>query len=449
MSVPSLQSGIDRAGSPMALLWREQVPPWRPPVVEPEYSGWRVEQAAWRETVAISDLSYHMFDTVIEGPDAVRMLSELSANDYTRFAVHQAKQFLPVTAEGWIVNDGILLRETAERFVLSGVPPAHRWVRYHAERGGYDVEVRTIQVRTDAAQDFEPGGAPERFRFQLQGPRATDLVAAVFAGPLPPTKFFHATPVSLQGRSLLALRHGMAGEPGYELIGDYRDAALVKEHLMRVGEHLGLEHVGSIAYPTSGPESGWIPCPVPAIYTAPELDAYRQWVPLLSYEGQNHLYGSHFSADVEDYYVTPFELGYGRLVSFDHDFLGRDALVRRAREQRRRRVTLVYDVADVEAKLGRDHGIVYTLACHRVEDSRGRLLGTTAATAFVDPLGTLVGLAVVDCDRAEPGTDVRVVWGNHPGPGAPDDVTESFPRVRATVEVTPYGAFARAGYRRN
>jgi vanillate/3-O-methylgallate O-demethylase len=79
--------------------------------------------------VAISDLSYHMWDTFVEGPDASRLLCELSANDYRSFAIGQAKQFLPVTPRGRIVNDGILLRERENRYVLSGVPPTHRFAR--------------------------------------------------------------------------------------------------------------------------------------------------------------------------------------------------------------------------------------------------------------------------------------------------------------------------------
>ena len=32
------------------------------------------------------------------------------------------------------------------------------------------------------------------------------------------------------------------------------------------------------------------------------------------------------SNNIEDYYMTPYELGYGPFVKFDHDFIGREAL---------------------------------------------------------------------------------------------------------------------------
>ena len=97
MGAPSLQDGIDKAGSPIRLLWRQNPEPWNPENIEPEYAGWRAEQRAWHDGVSLSDLSHHMFDTFIEGPDATRLLSAVSANNYETFAVGQAKQFVPVS----------------------------------------------------------------------------------------------------------------------------------------------------------------------------------------------------------------------------------------------------------------------------------------------------------------------------------------------------------------
>ena len=62
---------------------------------------------------------------------------------------------------------------------------------------------------------MRPGGNdPWQFRYQVQGPRARDLVETVFGGPLPPAKFFHTTPVTLDGMSFSALRHTWPGRTG-------------------------------------------------------------------------------------------------------------------------------------------------------------------------------------------------------------------------------------------
>ena len=85
---------------------------------------------------------------------------------------------------------------TAEdRYTLTGPPASQSWVLFHGQRGGYDV-----RFRDDPDSEFRPGD-PVLFRYQVQGPNALALVEAVFGGPLPETKFFHAAPVTLDGPS--------------------------------------------------------------------------------------------------------------------------------------------------------------------------------------------------------------------------------------------------------
>jgi vanillate/3-O-methylgallate O-demethylase len=443
MAAPSLQDGIDQARSPVRLLWRVNPAPWNPENIEPEYAGWRQEQAAWHTGVSLSDLSHHMFDTVIEGPDATRLLAAVSANNYESFAVGQAKQFVPVAASGNIVTDGILLREAPERYTLSGIPAAQNWVKYHGEKGGYDVA-----FATDPSSAFRGGGDPGLFRYQVQGPLARELAEAVFGGPLPPAKFFHSVPVTLDGRTFRALRHNMAGQDGFEFIGGWEHAAAVKERLLGAGEQFGLVHVGALAYASASVESGWIPSPVPAIYADPDLREYREWLPLYGIEGQRPLNGSFFSADIEDYYCTPYELGYGRSISFNHDFIGRAALERARDAVRRTKVTLVLDAGDVREVLGADLGYYLTYARHRVE-AGPVLAGLTYQTATIDPVGAILSLTLISEQYAEPGTEVSVVWGEHPGPGTDPDADLGFPRIRATVAPAPYDPHARTRYRRD
>jgi vanillate/3-O-methylgallate O-demethylase len=437
---PSLQDGIDQAGSPIKLLWKQNPEPWVPPRVAPEYVGWRAEQAAWVDAVALMDLSYHMWDTFIEGPDALRLLRDVSANNFENFAINQAKQFVPVTENGHIISDGILLRIAEDRFSLTGRPSAQTWVTWHAQQGGYDVNLRSDKDVRD------PNGSPELFRYQVQGPLAAQLIETAFGGPIPETRFFHSSLVSLGGVSFRALRHGMAGQPGFEFIGDYKDAPVVKAALEKAGEPLGLVHVGALAYPTAQTESGWIPAPTPGIYSDPRHLEYRKWLSLFTPDGQQPLHGSFFSENIEDYYLNPYELDYGRSISFNHDFIGRDALEAAKKETRTHKVTLVLDPTEVRELLGEDHDIVITRARQRVERD-AELIGKTHFSSYNEPIGTLLSLAVIDEAHMEPGTDVTVVWGDHAGPGTSPDADLGFPRLNAKVAPAPYNQYARTGYR--
>lgn len=440
---PNLQQGIDEAGLPIKLLWKPGFPAWKPPVIPDEFVGWREEQASSYEGVGLSDLSHHMRDLFISGPDATRLLSDVSANNYEEFAVNQAKQFVPVAQDGRIVQDGILLREADDRYVLSGPPASQNWVMFHAQKGGYDVE-----LVDDPSSEFRfTGGPPVLFRYQVQGPRALALVEHVFGGPIPETKFFHSTPVSLDGRSLRALRHGMSGQPGYEFIGNYEDGEYVKEALLEAGHEYGLIQIGALAYSTNGIESGWIPTPTPAIYTDPGLREYREWLPIFSFEGQRGINGTWFSEDIEDYYVSPYELGYGRSISFNHDFIGRDALEARKDDVPRTKVTLELNPDDAREAVGDDFWNSY--ARYRIEDGDGAWVGMTFYTARIARHATVLALSLVDNGVAAPGSEVTLVFGEHPGPGNDARGDFDFQRLRATVQPSPYDEFARTEYRKD
>lgn len=427
----------------MRLVWQPDAPPFKVPVIQPEYAGWREEQAACSQGVTLSDLSHHMTDLFVEGPDATRLLSAVSANDYGSFAVGQAKQFVPVTAEGYIVTDGILMREGPDRYVLSGVPAAQNWVQYHASRGGYDV-----RVAVDPDSALRRGGDPVLFRFQLQGPRTPELIERAFAEPLPKIRFFHSAPVWLAGMTFRAFRHGMAGQLGYEFIGRWQDGEPVKEALLRAGKAVGLVRVGGLAYATNGIESGWIPTPTPGIYTAPELEGYRRFLSAHSYEGMKPLHGSFFSERIEDYYASPYELGYAQSISFNHEFIGRAALERLRERVKRTKVTLVFDPHEVRDVFGPNPGYLLSYGRYRVE-AEAALAGMTFYSAWIDPVGTILSLALIDRHCSAPGTEVTVVWGEHSGMDASSSADARFARLSATVQVAPYNEFARTQYRRN
>ena len=140
----------------------------------------------------------------------------------------------------------------------------------------------------------------------------------------------------------------MAGAPGLELWGPYESYEKVRNAIMEAGQEFGLVQVGSRAYAANTLESGWIPSPLPAIYSGEELRPYREWLGLDSYEATNALAGSFVSESIEDYYLNPWELGYGSFVKFDHDFIGREALEGVDSSAQRKKVTLAWNAEDVE-----------------------------------------------------------------------------------------------------
>lgn len=67
MGFESLEAAIERVGSPVELLRNAPARPHTFPVA-PEFTNWRSEQKAWRESCALLDQSHHMTDLFIKGP---------------------------------------------------------------------------------------------------------------------------------------------------------------------------------------------------------------------------------------------------------------------------------------------------------------------------------------------------------------------------------------------
>jgi syringate O-demethylase len=327
------------------------------------------------------------------------------------------------------------------------------WVTYHAETGGYDVSIEFDQrsaLRTD--------GRRKHYRFQVQGPNAMRVIEKLLGQAPPDLKFFNLTTVTIAGKEVRALRHGMAGQPGWELFGAWDEGEPVRRAIVEAGEEFGLRQVGGRAYSSNALESGWIPSPLPAVYSGDELKAYREWLPAAGYEGAASIGGSFYSDDIEDYYFTPWDLGYGHLVKFDHDFIGREALERIADGEHRHKVTLALNDDDVTETIGTMLGsgprakfidwpsAVYSMHPFDRVTADGETVGVSTWIGYSANEGKMLTLAVVDPDYAEPGTEVVFVWGESDRTAKPTVEEHVQTEIRALVSPVPYVEAVRKGY---
>ena len=460
MSENTLQDVLDNSGDVVEHLRNVQVGAYVYPVVASEFTNWRREVRAWRETAVLFDQTHHMDNLCLSGKDAFRLISDTAINSMASFPVNKAKQYVPVTPAGHVIGDGILFREADDEFVYVGRSPAANWLMYHAETGDYDVD-----VRIDRRSPSRPMGRAvtrDCWRFQIQGPRAWDVIEKVNGGPLEKLKFFNMSHMNVDGTQVRTLRHGMAGAPGLELWGPYEDYFRIREAILEAGAELGIEAAGARAYSCNTLESGWIPSPLPAIYTGEELRGYREWLGADSYEANSAIAGSFVSTDIEDYYSTPWELGYGGFIKHDHDFIGSDALKAMDPESKRKKVTLAWDDADMARIQGSLYGNGDELPFKffdlpnanygasnfdSVVDADGNIVGLSMFTGYSANERRALSLAVVDPD-VEIGDGLSVVWGEENGGTAKSSI-EPHRQTKAgvTVSPVPYAETVRKEYR--
>src|SRR6187401_600294 len=386
----SLESLLRSAGDTVRMLRNSPIGAYVYPVVPTEFSNWRDEQVAWRTGAVLFDQSHHMAEITIQGPDALRLCSYATINSFANFVPGKAKQMIPVNHDGFVIGDGILFHLEKDELLFVGRAPTVNWLQFHAETGGFDVKV----IRDDRSPSQPNGRAVTRrhFRYQVQGPRATQVLEKLNGGPLPDIRFFNFQWITIAGR---------------------------------------------------------------------KVRAHREWLPAAGYEGTGSLGGSFVSSNIEDYYLTPLELGYGPFLKFDHEFFGREALEQRVRDARphRRKVTFEWngdDLGRILASLSDRENLPckffdlpianYASSSYDKVMLDDRLVGLSMFTGYSHNDRCGLSLGVLDSD-IELGSELTLVWGEENG-GTKKPTVERHRQceVRVKVAPAPYSRDARDSY---
>jgi glycine cleavage system aminomethyltransferase T len=444
IGVQSLEDKIRSSGGALAMLRASDIGTVIFPGIPPEFTNWRDEQRAWHHSVVLFEQSYHMTELHIRGGDALAFVSQFATNDLSNLHPLRAKQLIMVDPTGHLISDAIIFCESDDFLRVVGPPTASNWLQFNAESSDLSIEV------TRNENMIVPRERRDVFRFQLQGPSALDLMRAVVDDGLPEIKFFRIGEFKIAGHTVRALRHGMAGRPGFELYGPWDAQSEVRARVEEVGKQFDLRKAGAVTYPTAAQESGWMPRPFPSVYDGEAMRPFREWLPAKSFEGSASLGGSFVSQDMEDYMVKPHELGYGAMVHFDHDFIGRDALMARKDEAHRVKVTLAWnneDVFDVMRRsVGPDHPRtkfislpipMYATFEYNQVLLGDRMIGQSQWSTYSSNAGCVLSTALIDRDVAEMGKEVTLLWGE---PNSQRCTVEDHQvtGIRATIAPVPY-----------
>jgi vanillate/3-O-methylgallate O-demethylase len=269
---------------------------------------------------------------------------------------------------------------------------------------------------------------------------------------MPEIPFFHMGRFNVGKHEVTALNHRMSGFPGLEFFGPYEEFESVRDTLLEAGTEYGMRQVGARAYASVATESGWVANTVPAIYTGAKMKAYREWLPQRGFEANLALAGSYVPERTEDLYVTPWDLGYGKVVKFDHEFIGREALERLAPVPHRQKVWLFWhrdDVAKIFASMY-SHGdkrfkyiempAAFYGGAHvdRVE-SGGRLIGVSPLAIYSSNVRSWISLAMINEADLSYGDEVVLTWGEPDG-GSANPLVERHTQttIRAIVSQRPF-----------
>ncbi len=161
-------------------------------------------------------------------------------------------------------------------------------------------------------------------------------------------RFAHFRPSSIDGMEVTVLRVGMPGTLAYELHGKAEDGPAVYNAVLKAGEPFGIRRLGFRAYLMQHTEGGFPQAfnhfPHPWLEDEDFL-TYLEKIGIRS-RYTNVCKGS-MGPDLRLRYRSPVELGWSKMINFNHDFVGRKALEKEVAHPRRKMVTLVWNTEDI------------------------------------------------------------------------------------------------------
>ena len=166
----------------------------------------------------------------ITGPDAFAFTNMLTPRDLSKCAVGQGKYVVITAEDGGIINDPVLLRLGENHFWLAlADSDVLLWARGVALKSGLRVNL------------VEPDVSP----LQVQGPKAKDVVQALFGDAVTKLRYYWFLETKLDGIPVVVTRTGWTGEVGYEIyLRDGSRGDELWERIMQAGKPHNIRPTG-------------------------------------------------------------------------------------------------------------------------------------------------------------------------------------------------------------
>lgn len=396
-----------------------------------EYSGARDEYLACRETawLGIALNSSPVYD--IDGADAAKFLNQVCVNrDFGAMLPNTSKHALMCNEKGNMIADGVIMYKGDGVYRTYWLAPA---ISYFVEKSELDVKGTYRQ---------------DEYFFQIDGPKSLEILEKATQTDLHDIMFAKNKKVKICGTDMVVHRLGMSGALAYEMHGDVKDAEVAYAKLREVTEEFGGKPLGFRNYIILN----HTPAGYPNQFQHFCYDLYggdpdfAQWA-------KEHCvpqFGTGSArADQSMYHVTPYDIGWGYLVNFDHEFTGKVALAEVKKNPPKKMVTLEWnteDVGDIFMSQFRGQDVTPYEPIEAIHDSyngsnSGLLRGSYVFTEDDKKIGLAVGrtyafyerrmisLAFIDKEYAVEGKELKVLWG-----------CPEYPQkeIRATVAQFPY-----------
>jgi aminomethyltransferase len=258
-----------------------------------QYSSIRDEHMVVRKKVGLFDVT-HMSNIWITGPDASKLISRTTVEDASRIGDGKSQYTEILRQDGTIIDDTIFMH-LGDRYMM--IPNAGMnqivttWLTQQAKQHHLNAHVQ------DVSRDY--------VILAIQGPLSKQTLQKLTDTDLDTVKFFGCQVVTVAGVDCILSHTGYTGELGFELqVTPTTQAETVFQAILSAGEEFGIKPIGLGARDTLRLEKAFM------------------------------LAGNEFEGG-----RTPLEATLGWTIFWDHEFIGKDALLKQKEHSTFQRMT--------------------------------------------------------------------------------------------------------------
>lgn len=333
----------------------------------------KFEYFAIRNSAGVLDTS-PLYKYRIYGSDAEKYLAGVLTRDIRKCRPGQAHYTAWCDDDGWVIEDGVILRLSDDEFLLTAAEPNLAY--FQGLSTGMSVQIEDVSEKYGA--------------LAVQGPYSRDILRQL-APEMEDIGYFHLTPAKIGRTAVTISRTGYTGDLGYEIWVGADDALDLWDRLFEVAAPYGVIPAGQTALLITRIEAGLI---------------------LIDVDFHSARYAWN-----DDQRASPLELNMGWMLrdldNDDRDFIGRKAIEREMNEKasRWKTVGIAVDWEDW-ARTHNDRGLI-TPKDHTPEhdgmmlyDEKIERIGYTPSFVYSPVLQRHIGIARLRPEHAEPGTKI-------------------------------------------
>lgn len=313
------------------------------------YEGVNAEHETVRKGVGVFDVS-HMGEFLITGEKALELIQKISSNDASTLVDGKAQYSCMPNNEGGIVDDLIIYRFNAEKYLLvvnaSNIEKDWNWISQH---NTMDATMRDL--------------SDEYSLLAIQGPKAAEAMQSLTSVDLKNIKFYTFEVADFAGvENVIISATGYTGSGGFEIYFKNENAQKIWDSVFEAGADYGIKPIGLAARDTLRLEMGFC------------------------------LYGN----DIDDT-TSPIEAGLGWITKFTKDFVNSEAL-KKEKEEGPKRKLVGFEL--LEKGIPR-HG-------YDIVDDNGKVIGVVTSGTMAPSLDKGIGLGYVPKELSAPGSKINI-----------------------------------------